>query len=199
MEIESQIPNPSSKTSLPVNRQGKFDRESLLIFSKLYPNAQIELDEKGNLIIMAPTTGNSGRRSAKFLIKLAAWDSQNGEPGELFDSSTGFTLPNSAVRSPDAAWLEKSRWNALADTEKDSYPQIVPDLVAEVRSKTDNFPDTLQKCRMWLAQGATEVWCIDPGQQIILLRAGQELTFQANETASSQLLPGFEIKASELN
>ena len=32
----------------------------------------------------------------------------------VFDSSTGFLLANGAVRSPDAAWVARARWEALA-------------------------------------------------------------------------------------
>ncbi len=182
---------------LQISSSQKFDPASLLIFSKLNPNIQAELDEKGNLIIMSPTGTDSGRMSSKFHIKLGIWDYQNGEPGELFDSSTGFTLPDSSVRSPDAAWIEKSRYAALNQDEKEKYAQIVPDLIGEIHSKTDRFQDTYEKCKMWLANGVQEVWCIDPGLKIIVMREDEERTFQKDESASSVLLKGFQIKVSD--
>ena len=45
--------------------------------------------------------------------------------GKCFDSSSGFTLPNGATRSPDAAWIRQERWNGLAEEEKASF---CPDL-----------------------------------------------------------------------
>ncbi len=183
--------------SIPLDHKGKFTRESLLIFSNLNPNIQAELDENGNLILMSPTSTESGRASGKFYTKLAIWDYQNGEPGELFDSSTGFTLPDTSVKSPDAAWIEKSRYAALEKSEKKKYARIVPDLVGEVCSESDRFQNTYEKCKKWLANGVKEVWCIDPSVKIILLRKNKEAHFEADEVASSDLLPGFSMKAAD--
>lgn len=183
--------------SIPLDHKGRFTRESLLIFSNLNPNIQAELDENGNLILMSPTSTESGRASGKFYAKLAIWDYQNKEPGELFDASTGFTLPDTSVKSPDAAWIEKSRYAALEESEKKKYARIVPDLVGEVCSENDSFKNTYEKCKKWLANGVKEVWGIDPGKKIIILSENKEVSFEADEMASSDLLAGFGMKPSD--
>ncbi len=184
-------------STLPLSDTGKFTRESLLVFSQLNPDIRAELDERGNIILMSPTSTDSGQKSGKFFGKLFVWNENNGELGYLFDSSTGFTLPDTSVKSPDAAWIEKKRYEKLDSAEKKKYAKIVPDLIAEVRSVSDNFNDTYEKCRKWLANGVKEVWCIDPGEAIVVLRKEVELRFKKNETAQSQILSGFELKVSD--
>ncbi|MEO1652525.1 MAG: Uma2 family endonuclease [Bacteroidota bacterium] len=198
MEIEQQATlDINGAHALPLSPEGKFTRESLLLFSKLNPNIQVELDEKGNLILMSPTSIDSGENSGIFYGELYLWNKQNGKPGHLFDSSTGFTLPDTSVKSPDAAWIENSRHAALDEKEKSTYARIVPDLVGEVRSKSDKFQDTFVKCKKWLENGVKEVWCIDPGIKIIILRKGEEVSFIGDEVAVSKQLMGFEMKASD--
>ncbi len=87
---------------------------------------------------MFPTGGESGRRNAGITIDLGLWNRQT-QRGYPFDSSTCFKLPNGAERSPDAAWIEKSRWDALSPDEQRKFPPIAPDFVIELRSATDNL------------------------------------------------------------
>ncbi len=61
---------------------------------------------------MPPVGGKSGRKEARYIFKLAAWNEQ-AELGEVFSSSTVFKLPNGGDRSPDAAWITRKRWDAL--------------------------------------------------------------------------------------
>lgn len=63
---------------------------------------------------MLPVFSDTGNRSIRISQQLANWADQSGI-GEAFDSSTGFTLPNGATRSPDASWVRLDRWNALSD------------------------------------------------------------------------------------
>jgi Uma2 family endonuclease len=70
---------------------------------------------------MAPTGGESGRRNADITIDLGLWNRQT-QLGYTFDSSTCFKLPNGAERSPDAAWIEASRWDALRVLQTSNYP-----------------------------------------------------------------------------
>lgn len=85
----------------------------------------------------------------------------------------------------------------MDEGEKETYAKIVPDLVGEVRSKTDNFKDTLEKCQQWLANGVKEVWGIDPGQKIVLLRPDEEMHYQTDDLAISTLLSGFNMRAAD--
>ncbi len=63
---------------------------------------RLELTAKEELIVMPPTGWESGRRNSNVNADLVIWNRQT-KLGSVFDSSTGFILPNGAVLSPDAA------------------------------------------------------------------------------------------------
>src|ERR1041384_2558535 len=91
---------------------------------------KLELTAEGELIIMPPTGSLTGWRNAKIIYRLTAWAETDGN-GLTFDSSTGFTLPNGAKRSPDAAWIKRERWEALTDKEQQGFAPVCPDFVVE--------------------------------------------------------------------
>ena len=76
------------------------------------PEAKLETNAQGQLIIMSPTGSQSGQRNGKLFFQVELWNSQR-RLGVTFDSSTGFKLSNGAVRSPDVSWIAIARWNAL--------------------------------------------------------------------------------------
>jgi len=47
--------------------------------------------------------------------------------GVVFDSSTGFKLPNDAVRSSDDSWITNERWNHLNLEERKKFAPLCPD------------------------------------------------------------------------
>src|SRR5262245_65366484 len=73
---------------------------------------RIEMTAEKELIIMSPTNAETGRKNAKITTRLCLWAEQDGT-GECFDSSSEFTLPNGAKRSPDASWILRRRWDRL--------------------------------------------------------------------------------------
>ncbi|WP_197047585.1 Uma2 family endonuclease, partial [Planktothrix serta] len=91
---------------------------------------QFERTATGELIIMPPTGGNTGKRNVKLITQLDLWNSQT-RLGEVFDSNTGFTLPNGADRSPDASWVSRERWEALTPEQQDKFVPLCPDFVVE--------------------------------------------------------------------
>jgi Uma2 family endonuclease len=122
---------------------------------------KFERDEHGNIIVMANTGGKTGRLNAEITFQLAAWNRTN-KLGETFDSSTAFRLENTAVRSPDAAWVSKERWARLTETEKEQFPPICPDFVIELLSVSDEITNVQNKMREWIANGCRLAWLINP-------------------------------------
>jgi Uma2 family endonuclease len=122
---------------------------------------RLELTAQGELIIMPPTGGNTGRRNADLTYQLQAWNRQF-QLGVVFDSSTTFRLPNGAERSPDVAWVELERWQALTLAEQDSFPPLCPDFVIELSSKTDSLILLRKKMEEYLENGCHLGWLINP-------------------------------------
>jgi Uma2 family endonuclease len=164
------------------------------------PELRLELTAQGELIIMPPTGSESGWRSGEVFLSLGIWAKQNGT-GLSFDSSTGFTLPNGAIRSPDASWIRHERWTALTKAQRVKFAPICPDFVAEVRSQADKLPDLLEKMQEYIDNGARLGWLIDPlEQRVYIYRPGRPVEMQDNPSSvnGDPELPGFVLQVREL-
>ncbi|BAY45171.1 hypothetical protein SAMD00079811_27730 [Scytonema sp. HK-05] len=102
------------------------------------PDVKFERSAKGELIIMSPTGGETGNCNAEILVDFVIWNRQT-KLGKVFDSSTGFKLPNGADRSPDVAWIKQERWDTLTPEQKEKFPPIAPDFVLELMSPSDDL------------------------------------------------------------
>jgi Uma2 family endonuclease len=141
-------------------------------YSAEYPDLRMELEPNGDLIVMTPTTKNTGFRNTELVYALRRWAEQDGR-GHVLDSSTGFTLQDGSVRSPDAAWVGKERWSPT--DEEDNYLEVFcPDFVIELRSKSDRLPAAQRKMAAWIANGVKLAWLIDPQRRVVeIYRAGE--------------------------
>ena len=161
-----------------------------------YPDLRMELTAEGELIIMPPTSGGSGRRNFKITAQLGVWAERDGT-GEGFDSNTGFLLPNGATRAPDAAWVEKSRWNALStEVQEEEFIPLAPDFVIELRSKSDRLSTLQRKMQEYMTTGVRLGWLIDPRtKKVELYRPGRDLEVLDNPPTLSgeDVLPGFTL------
>lgn len=155
----------------------------------------LELTADGELIIMPPTGGNTGRRNADITYQLQAWNRQT-QLGEVFDSSTVFQLPNGAGRSPDKAWVSSDRWNSLTLDQQETFPPLCPDFVIELRSKTDSLTSLQNKMLEYMDNGCRLGWLINyQNQQVEIYRSGQakEILQSPQILSGEEVLPGFRL------
>jgi Uma2 family endonuclease len=123
------------------------------------PGWKVEREADGS-ITMSPTGTLSGARGFALAWLLLDWQRSAG--GFLFDSSTGFTMPDKAVLSPDAAWIAALRWSAIPEDRRDEWVAIVPDVCIEIASKTDSIHDLVGKMQRYRRYGAAYALVIDP-------------------------------------
>ncbi len=160
---------------------------------------KFERNAKGELIIMPPVGGDSGNREADLIIDLGIWNRQTGL-GYTFSSSTIFRLPNGADRSPDAAWIQRQRYEALTPEQRRKFPPIAPDFVIELRSATDDLQSLQEKMREYLDAGVRSGWLINPqDQQVEIYRLGQEVEVinLPTELSGEEVLPGFTLNLNQ--
>lgn len=129
---------------------------------------RIERTKEGDIIIMPPTGTKSGGRNFELTVSFGIWARQDGT-GKGFDSSTGFTLPNGATRSPDLAWVHKERWEALSEQEQKKFSPLCPDFVVELRSATDSLSRLQAKMDEYMENGAELGWLIDPSERKVYI------------------------------
>ena len=159
-----------------------------------------ELTATGELVVMPPTGGESGNSELELGANLAIWNRQ-ARLGKIFSSSTIFVLPNGARRSPDAAWVELSRWEALTPEQRQKFPPLAPDFVMELRSETDRLPPLREKMEEYRSNGVRLGLLIDPkNKQVEIYKPGQEPEILESPTQidCSEVMPGFILSLSEI-
>lgn len=174
--------------------------ERLYLLCQANRELRFERTAQGELLLMAPTAGETGRRNATLTQHLANWADIDGS-GLVFDSSTGFVLPNGAMRSPDAAWLRHSRWESLRLDQKQTFIPLCPDFVIELRSGTDSLQALQDKLQEYIQNGALLGWLIDPQyRRVYVYRPGVPVKCleKGNAISGDPELPGFVLDLSQV-
>ena len=163
-------------------------------------DTKFELTSEGKLIVMSPTGSESGRQNGNLFGQIWYWNRQS-KLGVVFDSSTGFTLPNSAKRSPDVSWIEISRWNGLTPKQKRGFAPIAPDFALELLSFNDRLQDTQRKMQEYRSCGVKLGWLIDPdAKKVEIYRLGKDVaTLDFPRSLSGEdLMPGLIVELDEI-
>jgi Uma2 family endonuclease len=163
------------------------------------PDLRLELTKDGELIVMAPTGGESGRRNLDLATDVNIWNRQTNR-GEAFDSSTGydFTTFGGGKLSPDVSWIEKSR---LEGVEIVGFIPIVPDFVIELRSATDNLKLLQEKMLEYQRLGVKLGLMINPkNKQVEIYRLGKatEILESPDSIDCGEVMPGFVLSMSRI-
>jgi Uma2 family endonuclease len=160
------------------------------------PDLKFERSAHGDLIIMPPTGGDTGRCNMELGADFAIWN-RRSKLGVCFDSSTCFKFPNGADRSPDVSWILQERWDALSEQQKAKFPPIAPDFVLELMSPTDTLPETQAKMREYMENKVRLGWLINRKSRTVeIYRSGQEeakVLMSPLELFGEDVLPDFTL------
>jgi Uma2 family endonuclease len=162
------------------------------------PDLRLERTARGELIVMPPAGSEIGHCNAGVSAQLWIWAQADGT-GLSFDSSAGFTLPSGSIRSPDASWIVRERWEALSKEDRRKFAPICPDFAVELTSPSDESrrPRVRKKMREYVEQGARLAWLIDPDKdEVEIYRPGQpvELLTRPERLSGENVLPGFVLE-----
>lgn len=177
------------------------DNDRLYSFCVYNPELKIERNHKGELLIMAPTGGETGNRNFKINGIIFAYLKQSRTEGKFFDSSTGFLLPNQAIRSPDASWISGERWKALPVEERKKFVPLAPDFVIELLSESDELNFAKLKMQEWMNNGVRLAWLLDPFQKMTYIyqqNKEPEIFSGAVVLKGEDVLPNFELDLKEI-
>jgi Uma2 family endonuclease len=164
------------------------------------PELRMELTSEGGLVVMSPTGAKTGWRNSKLNQRLANWADANGR-GIAFDSNAGFTLPNGAKRSPDAAWVRLESWRELTEEEQERFAPLCPDFVAELRSPQDSLASLQAKMKEYIDNGARLAWLLDPiEKRVHVYRSGRtpQCLEAPNRLSGEEVLVGFELDLADI-
>jgi Uma2 family endonuclease len=171
------------------------------------PDLRMELTKDGELIVMAPASGESSEKNGDLFGEVWYWNRQT-DLGRAFDSSGGydFTPLGGGKPAPDVSWIEKSRLDGVKIA---GFIPVVPDFVIELRSATDNLKPLQEKMKEYQRLGVKLGLLVDPkNKQVEIYRPGQEtevldspasIAFGASEAIDcNEVMPGFILSMSRI-
>ena len=176
------------------------DDEQFFQFCGINGDLQIERTAEGAIIIAAPEAGSSGRGSSQINALLNRWAEQDGL-GQVFGPSTGFKLPNGAIRSPDVAWVRNERLDLLSDEQWQRFLPLCPDFVLELRSPSDAIRGLQRKMEEYRENGAQLGWLLDPLSKCVEVYrpgAGVEVLENPVSVSGAPLLRGFALDVPQI-
>ena len=191
-------------TGLPVlvdfPKVQRLSDDEFLEFCQLNRDLRIERTAEGRLSIMPPTGFVTGGRNTEITRQLANWAIDDNS-GMALESSSGYRLPNGAIRSPDASWIRRERLATVLPEATESFLPLCPDFVIELRSRTDRLATLQVKMDEYMANGARRGWLIDPSDRTVYIyRSGAAVErLRAPASVSGEdVLPGFELLLGEV-
>lgn len=187
---------------IPIPKQYlQLDDEELWNFCQEMAPYRIERDGAGQIFVAEPTGTYTGGFNAEVTTEIGLWNRKTKQ-GKGFDSSTGFKLPDSSVRSPDSSWIALERWLKIPEAERQVFAAITPDFVAEIMSRNDSLTVLQQKMEQYIQNGVRLGWLIEPAQQqawIYRIDGSVEHRDSFEQPLLGEdVLVGFELRVNEL-
>lgn len=188
--------------TLPSTLQLSIDLTDEQFFQLCQNNSDLRFERtaSGELIIMPPTGGGTSNNNFEIAVQLGIWNKQTNL-GKGFDSNGGFTLPNGAVRAPDASWLKLERWESLIPQQRRKFLPLCPDFVVELLSPTDSLKQTQLKMQEYIDNGARLGWLIDTEtRRVEIYRPNRDVEILENPATllGEGVLPGFVLDLSSI-
>ena len=178
-------------------RYQEFDDDFFFALCQANETTTLERDANGNIILMPPTGSEKGCYNANLSGEIGIWNRQK-KLGYAFDSSTGFRLANSAVRSPDVAWVSRDRWEAIPEKDRQKFAPLCPDFVVEIRSASDDLKLLKEKMEEYRDNGCRLGWLIDrAGGQVFVYRENGSIDVRQGSTVSvsgEEVLPELTVQ-----
>jgi Uma2 family endonuclease len=172
------------------------DDDTFFDFCQKNDHLRIERNADGTIIFMPPTGTLTGEKNAEINTDLGLWKRKNG--GHSFDSSTGFTLENTAVRSPDASWMSDERYASVELVELKKFARICPEFVVELMSETDSISELQNKMQEYIENGVLLGWLINPKtEEVFIYRQDgtiSKVTGFDNKLSGENILKDFEFE-----
>lgn len=173
-----------------------------------HPEWQMELVD-GSIVVMGPSDYESEEIGTRLSTFLNMWVIPR-KLGRVTGSSAGFILPSIEteeeqadkvtsrnLRAPDVSFV---RAEQLKKTKRD-FVELVPDLMVEVKSKTDRIKPLEEKIQLFLQLGCTVGILIDPDKltcSVYRLNQDRMVLKDNDKLTLPELLPGWELTVLEL-
>lgn len=159
------------------------------------PDWRMELVD-GEIIVISPSGYESDEVATRLSTFMNMWVMPR-KLGRVTGSSAGFKLPNSDTRAPDVSFVQAERLRRAPQ----SFAELAPDLMVEVKSPTDSLQKLRAKIQDFLNLGTRVGILINPENRTVeIYRSEQErvrLT-DGDVLTVPDLLPGWEVVVTDL-
>lgn len=198
--LEPPVKTSSNAITLHLADALRFTDDEFFLLCQINRDLRLERTAEGDIIVMPPTGFETGARNSDITMQVALWSKKDGQ-GVVVDSSTGFKLPNGADRSPDTAWILRSRLAAVPPEKKKKFLPLCPDFVIELKSPTDDLEATKAKMNEYIANGVRLGLLLNPEtRRVHIYRPNAEVEILENpESVSCEpVLAGFTLDLREI-
>jgi Uma2 family endonuclease len=131
---------------------------------------RIERAANGEIVIMPPVGLSGSGANSDVSGQLWEWTRKTGR-GRSFGTDAGYTLPNGAVRSPDASWISSERLATVSERDYQRFAHVCPEFVIEVLPRSDSLKETQEKMVEWIENGVLLGWLINPRKEQVFIYA----------------------------
>lgn len=162
-----------------------------------WPDYQLEL-VGGKIIVMGLDDLRASEVGARLIAFLNIWVMPR-KLGRVTGASAGFLLPNKTadLRASDVSFVRAERLKRSPRT----FAELVPDLIAEIKSNTDRHEALREKIQSFLELGTQVGILIDPDRETVTVcrPAGEPVVLSNNDILTiPELLPGWELPVCQL-
>jgi Uma2 family endonuclease len=137
--------------------------------------------------------------SMRLTLVIAPWV-RSRQLGTYICAELGFWIEHGpdTVRAPDGAFIRAERLAAMG--RRTGYVDGPPDLAIEILSPNDRRTRALEKCRMWVATGASMAVLVEPDRRTatVVTAAGEHELDERAALAFGEVIPGLEIPLLEV-
>jgi Uma2 family endonuclease len=183
-------------TPLVLKMGNLMNEDQFFQFCQINESVEFERDSQGNIVVLPLRSSLYSLLNLELSAQLWIWNEEN-QSGLIFSSSTGFTLPNGAVRSPDVSWIRNEKWDVLSREQQEVFAPICPDFVIEILSEANESEYLHHKMKEYISNGAQLGWLIDLlNDKVFVYCADKELITENSFDiilSGEEVLPGFQL------
>jgi len=191
---------PTLETVLIIRPGDNVDAE--LLFQEAcreHSTGKLEQEANGDILVMAPTGGESSDRNSEISMQLRVWAKKDGR-GTAFDSNALFIFPDKSKRSSDASWVHNAKLLKLSQRERREFLRLVPDFVIELMSPSDQFKEAQRRMAEYRRNGVELGWLIRPDEREVLIyrKDGEQVLNNPERVAGEGLMAGFVLEMADI-
>jgi Uma2 family endonuclease len=175
-------------------------------FIQRYDQAPFELIE-GEIVPKMPTVSRHNQLAKRFFVIMLPFEQQG--LGEVFQEATYILLDSPQwvknSRIPDVMFVSAEKMarfrREIPDAANKPYI-LIPDLVIEIVSPTDQYSEISRRVKRYLSDGVRLIWVVDPETcEIAVHRLGSDQQVNLSGDAvldGGDVLSGFSIRLAEI-